>query len=396
MDVESVPADEQKRLERLLRKHRKQLLALPHVHQVDMGYELKDGQPTGRLALRVHVDRKQPLRRLPVADRVPEELDGVPVDVIQFNPVPQLARNVLHNPVGGGVQIMNVNSAGAGTLGMIVLHRDSLRPLALSNHHVMVRTPAVAGDLVSQPGTNDPPSILGTVLASDQALDCAVCHIGNRGWGLDVYGLDVVTGWTEARLGMKVVKSGLGSGVTWGIIDGMNSGGFTVVPDTSRPASGQMSLPGDSGSIWLELTTNRAVGLHFAGNGPSDSFERAAVKHMGGVIRTLNILVFDGAAIGQAFIGSHCRVLARTQSGATCDLKVTYPSGRRSRASGLGTKRADGNGWVEWSWRIGTHTRRVGAGTGAPLGRPLLAELTLGGGQTRFLERHLEGTSHTE
>lgn len=393
--MEQVSEEEQARLEKLLRKHRKFLLALPNVRAVDVGLEFSDGKPTGRLALRVHVTTKVPEAKLKRAQRVPEELDGVPVDVIQLNPVLHLARNALHTTVIGGVQIMNTNKPTGGTLGMIVFDGDNLQPRALSNHHVMMRTPSVASDVISQPGTNNAASILGPVTASDKPLDCAICALGARAWSFEIYGLGPVTGWTAARIGMKVVKSGLSSNVTWGIIDGLNGGGFTVVPDTSVPAAGEMSLPGDSGSIWMELTTNRAVGLHFAGEAASDPNERAAAKHIGSVLGKLNCIVFDGAAIGRAWIGGGCRVKARTNALGNCNLKVVYPSGRNSTAKGLGNKRANADGWVEWTWTIGTHTKRVGAGTGAPLGRPLRAIVTLPGGQQRTLERHLEGTTHT-
>jgi hypothetical protein len=393
MDVEVVGDDEQARLERLLRKHRKKLLALPNVHDVDIGFELADGEPTGRLAVRVYVDKKRSPRGLRVADRAPEEIDGVPVDVIEFNPELHLTRTDLHNPVIGGVQIMNANKSSAGTLGMVVLHRDTLRPLALSNQHVMQRTPADPIDVMVQP-TAAFANILGPVVASDKALDCAVCELGTRPSSFDIFGLDQVAGSAQARLGMKVVKSGLTSGVTFGVVDGMNAERITIVPGSSPAASGQVSLPGDSGSIWLELATNLAVGLHFSGNAEGDS-ERGNAKRIELVLKKLNVTVFDGAVIGQAVIGGHCKVRARTAPGAKCDLTVVYPSGRRSSASGLGTKRADGNGWVEWSWRIGTHTKRAGAGVGFPLGRPLVASLSLAGGTTRRLERFLDGTSST-
>jgi hypothetical protein len=392
--VEQVSKQEQDRLEKLLRKHRKKLLALPNVRAVDIGLEFTDGEPTGRLALRVHVTNKVPKANLKRTQWAPEELDGVPVDVIQLNPVLHLARTARFNPVIGGVQIMNTNRTLAGTLGMIVLDGDNLQPLAISNHHVMMRTPSVAFDVISQPGTNNAASILGRITASDRTLDCAVCLLGARPWSFDIYGVGAVTGWTSARIGMKVVKSGLTSGVTWGIIDGLNGGGFTVVPDSSVPAIGEMSLPGDSGSIWMELTTNRAVGLHFAGEAATDLQERALAKHIGSVIGKLNVIVFDGAAIGLAWIGGSCHVKAQTSARANCHLKVIYPSGRTSTAKGLGNKTARADGWVEWIWKIGTHTKRAGAGTGAPLGRPLRAILTLPG-QQRTLERHLEGTTST-
>ncbi len=393
--LSEISEDEQQRLLTLLRQHGETLLTYPNVHNVDIGFEYSGGQPTGRLAIRVHVSEKLQKSGLKRKERVPDELDGVPVDVIQFNPRSHLNRNQRHVPLMGGVQIMNTSQAGVGTLGMIVFDRRSLEPRGISNHHVMMRTPPVASDVISQPGANTAADLLGTVTASDQALDCAVCRLGTRTWTLEIYGVGAATGVTTARIGMKVLKSGLTSGVTWGIVDGIEPGAFTIVPDTSRPSGGEMSLPGDSGSVWMELTSNRVVGLHFAGEGPTDPNERAKAKHIDAVLNQLDALVFSGAAIGAAVIGSTCRVLGKTRAGAPCTLQIVYPSGRRSSAKGLGVKMADAEGWVDWRWRIGTHTKRVGAGTGAPLGRPLSAQLTLDG-VARQLTQFLEGSTRTE
>ena len=389
-----ISEEEQKKMEKFLRKHRKKLMAFPNVHNVDVGFEFANGQPTGRLAIRVHVTAKVAKSGLKRKDQVPDEIDGVPVDVIQFNPQLHLTRRQRHEPLVGGVRIMNTSMTGGGTIGMVVFDRITLEPLGISNYHVMMRTPPVAGDTISQPGSNVPANILGIVKASNQTLDCAVCRIGGRQWSLEIFGVGEVTGTTLARLGMKVYKSGLSSGVTWGIIDGTDSSSFTVVPDSSVPSSGEMSLPGDSGSVWMELTSNRVTGLHFAGESSTDPNERAKAKHIHPVLNALNVLVIEKAAIGAAVIGAHCRVIAKTRAGAPCKLQVTYPSGRRSSAKGLGKKVANNQGWVEWQWMIGTHTKRVGAGTGAPLGRPLTATVTLDGTDHR-LEQFLEGTTDT-
>lgn len=145
--MDQVSEDVQRTLERVLRKHRKRLLAYPNVHDVDVGLEFADGYLTGRLALRVHVTKKVARAGLANRELVPDELDGVPVDVIQFNPQPHaIPRNQRHDPLLAGVRIQNTMLTGGCTLGMIVFDRDSLEPLAISNHHVMVRTPAVASD----------------------------------------------------------------------------------------------------------------------------------------------------------------------------------------------------------------------------------------------------------
>ena len=338
--MDEIGEAEQRRYEQLLRKHRKALMGYANVHDVDVGYEFSNGASTGRLALRVYVTQKHPDGDLAPADRVPEEIDGIPVDVIQFNPTLHVARTANHNPVIGGVQIMNTSRTGAGTLGMIVMKRGSLQLMGLSNYHVMCRTPLVRTDVISQPGSPAAVDLLGPVVASDKTLDCAICALGTRPSSFDIYGVGAPTGSMRPRIGMKVVKSGLTTGVTWGRVDGVGSGSFSVVPDTSVPAGGEMSLPGDSGSIWMELATNVAVGLHYAGEGPTDPVERAMAKPIDAVLDKLEAFVFTGVAIGDAFIGGAGHVLAKTRPGVACSLAVTYPSGRRSTAKGLGSQMA--------------------------------------------------------
>jgi hypothetical protein len=47
--------------------------------------------------------------------------------------------------------------------------------------------------------------------------------------------------------------------------------------------------------------------------------------------------------------------------GATCSIVYTTPAGTASTAQGLGTRTADANGAVSWTWSIGPSTR---SGTG--------------------------------
>ncbi|MCL6471795.1 MAG: hypothetical protein K6T91_03175 [Firmicutes bacterium] len=53
--------------------------------------------------------------------------------------------------------------------------------------------------------------------------------------------------------------------------------------------------------------------------------------------------------------GNAVTLVAKTTPGATCSIVVMYKSGP-SRAQGLGTKVADANGYVSWTWIVGTRT----------------------------------------
>jgi hypothetical protein len=57
------------------------LMRKPNVVGVGIGIQQRQAQPTGQLALVVNVTHKVPWEDLPDQDRIPQELDGVPVDV---------------------------------------------------------------------------------------------------------------------------------------------------------------------------------------------------------------------------------------------------------------------------------------------------------------------------
>jgi hypothetical protein len=104
---------------------------------------------------------------------------------------------------------------------------------------------------------------------------------------------------------MRVIKSGAISGETHGLIDGVEGGypidyalygdarrwmdGFRIVSDPAAPSS-EISLGGDSGAVWLDLTTGAAVGLHFAGeDGLGPQAEYALAHPMAAVCERLRI-----------------------------------------------------------------------------------------------------------
>jgi len=398
-NLNEISPDEQARMIKLLRKHRKDLLKYPNVHSVDVGYEFKGGKPTGRLSIRVHVKEKKPDKALRGKDRLPTELDGIPVDVIESNPRLELVnRNAHIDPLIGGLTIGNTRATTVGTLGAIVLDQNSLQPLALSNYHVMIVEPANSNDVIAQPMTATAADVVGRLSRWNKPLDCAVCWVTNRTWETGLADLpNGPKGQAFVRIGMRVTKSGSTSGVTRGIVDGSEPGGFTIIPDAMNPnPAGEVSSPGDSGSVWIDSATSQAVGLHYAGEtDPAPDKERAWAKSMVEVTEKLGVIVFDGAAISTVGVGGFATVKARTRIGAPCSLRIVYPSGRVSRAKGLGNAVADAKGWVQWTWRVGTSTKRHNAGTGHTTGDPVRAFVTLDG-VVRELDHALSGNPTTD
>ena len=62
-------------------KYNDELMAKPHVIGTAVGLRMRQGQYTGEIALVVLVSKKVADDELEAEDKVPEELDGIPVDV---------------------------------------------------------------------------------------------------------------------------------------------------------------------------------------------------------------------------------------------------------------------------------------------------------------------------
>lgn len=75
------PTEQMARLQEVKRRWEAELLRKANVVAVGIGYRQRGGRPTDELCLVVSVRRKVPLEELAPEDRIPPELDGVPVDV---------------------------------------------------------------------------------------------------------------------------------------------------------------------------------------------------------------------------------------------------------------------------------------------------------------------------
>jgi hypothetical protein len=72
---------EMARVRAVKQKHEKALLRKKNVVGVGIGLRQKGGRFTEQVVLTVMVARKEPASQLACRDRIPSELDGVPVDV---------------------------------------------------------------------------------------------------------------------------------------------------------------------------------------------------------------------------------------------------------------------------------------------------------------------------
>ncbi len=296
-------------------------LARNGVTAVDLGFKWSHGLMTGKLSIRVHVAQKLPMAEIAEADLFPDELEDLPVDVIeakygiqllpgnsQLEAAPE-ARKARYDPIPLGVSVGNPRVT-AGTLGAKVYDAASLLPMALSNWHVFVGSPAgSAGEQIWQPGSLDGGNSGDTFAILSRSVlgpfDAAVAQLTNsRDVQTTTLDGDVIEDVTTPQLGMMVWKSGRTTERTEGFIDGIqmttsiNYGAagvrvmqavFRIVP---RPGAGniEVSMGGDSGSIWVDEASGKAIGLHFAGE-VGNAPEHGLANELQPVLNMLNVLM---------------------------------------------------------------------------------------------------------
>jgi endonuclease G len=291
------------------------------VTAVDLGFEWAYGEMTGRLAIRVHVANKKAPEELSEAELFPKEVDGVPVDVIEATYGIQLT-------LEGGAQLeaaidgrgqrfpeiplgVSVGCAGvtAGTLGAKVYDTVTQEAYILSNWHVLVGAPnSQPGEVIWQPGRLDGGQSSDKIAEVSRSLlgpfDAALARITGERPILDTtLEGDSIADVVAPRLGMMVWKSGRTTGRTRGFIDGVmmstqiNYGTaglcrleqvFRIIPRPDAPNS-EVSAGGDSGAIWVDEASGKAVGLHFAGE-VGDAPEFALAHDINPVMTRLNFI----------------------------------------------------------------------------------------------------------
>ena len=274
----------------------------PLVSLIDIGFRIKESEGkrvTEEPTVRVHLRRKLRGNAFEsFATRYPERVIderriGFPTDIIEANyrlqqqrlaSSPTTYRTGVHNPLKGGISISNEWNYGYGTLGGIVTDRKTGSEMILSNWHVLAGSDNVREGLrIYQPGTGDGGWFNYTVArlsrhAMGIGIDAAVAELTGSRFGVnEQFKLGAVLGVEQPMPGTRVVKSGRASGVTEGLIDGVE--GVKIIPYgwsyrtvknivhiAQTADKGEVSAPGDSGSWWLEKSTMKAVGLHFAGD----------------------------------------------------------------------------------------------------------------------------------
>lgn len=319
------------KLKEFIRTRGAEYLKDPNISSIGVGFKQENGKRTNEISIQFTVETKaQPenvgkLGSTPIPKTI--EIDGVevPTDVIQrkFKAEFRLIQEIVSNnrktrqdPMMPGISVSNAKGT-AGTIGCLVYDKISGVPYILSNWHVFHGTNGVVGDDVVQPGPYDDNrshlNKIGKLVRSHlgQAGDCAISSIENREFDNKIMELGVsVEEIGEAELGDKVIKSGRTTGITHGEVTRIHTiakidyggsvgeneiGGFEIGIDPANlPENGEISMGGDSGSVWLFKSsdgkpTDVMAGLHFAGETSGNPTEYAIACYPQSIFEKLEI-----------------------------------------------------------------------------------------------------------
>ncbi len=279
-------------------------LRFPGVTGVDYGYKYQGGERTSRLCVRFHVAQKKPLDALRPHELLPTDLGFIVCDVVH-------ARYALHtppplrsDPARPSLSTSNATRQSAGTLGAIVRDAGSGRYCLLSNWHVLCGgTEARHGVSISRSGTPhvvmEPAQSVAALerwLDPKQGYDAAIAVL-SAGVSDDdaIANIGIhIGGVEEPSLGLALVKSDAASGVTHAMVDGIEGmfeldygvygnqkhwmDGVRLIADPHL-GDGAISVSSNSGAIWINPETQRAVALHFANNDGAGPSAGCAVAH---------------------------------------------------------------------------------------------------------------------
>lgn len=176
-----------------------------------------------------------------------------------------------YRPLLGGISIFNPLVGKSGTIGLIVFDSNEA-PWILTNYHVLAgerALPLAAPEPIYQPSEDCmPPVAIFDGSRADMVLDCAAAKVESGvPVSREILCLPPIASLPAAPdVGMRVLKSGSSTGITEGVVTGVN--GFEVeisVPHQFPPVF-DVSGGGDSGSVWVERSSLAPVALHYRGN----------------------------------------------------------------------------------------------------------------------------------
>lgn len=301
--------EETQRLEAVIEDVRKQLMQYPNVRSVGYGLREVRGELTSEACIRVYVKKKVGEGTLSDSERLPKEIAGFRVDVIEDTgtvlvPAPA-GDSSSYRPLWGGIQVTAEGAGGTGTMGCLVTLDADSKIHILSNHHVLIGDAGAVGKLVGQAGgpCSSRCCVCSTIAVVAAALDnarvdAAIARLYGTNAGdptkipyqNSIVGIGPIFGPGPVQTAPNkntlmddiVRKRGARTGLTVGRVadPNYNPGGPKDQQILISVISGarHMVWGGDSGSALVDYQ-NRVVGLIYARTGVAeDDYDTCPVR----------------------------------------------------------------------------------------------------------------------
>jgi hypothetical protein len=274
---------------------------------VGLSEKMVGDEYTDEPCVTVYVVAKVPKGEVAAEAVVPEEVNGVPTDVVATGELHAFPHRGRYRPAPGGVSVGHFRIT-AGTIGCLVRRGTAL--FILSNNHVLANVnQAHLGDPILQPGPFDGGRIPADVIAklskfipinfgAPNTVDCAIAQTSpslvtplNKCFGR-IRPVPV-----PCRLNLLVKKCGRTTQFTRGRITdcsatvrvGYGTSGVAVFQNQiimTSLTSSPFSAGGDSGSLIVTDEGNQPVGLLFAG-----SSTHTIANHIQDVLSALGVTI---------------------------------------------------------------------------------------------------------
>ena len=253
-----------------------------------VGVGLSEKNDTVNVYAREFDDKSiQHIRKQVGAKTDSKEIVIIPTGDVRALQYDTISRTAYSRPIYGGMSISH-EFVSAGTFGCLVYDAKTKSPMALSNAHVTANSSlasnptAFIGDKIFSPGCIDTSgcqynwgSLTRFIPLQEDVynfVDCAVSSPDNiNDINPNIIGIGEPQGYEAPKEGMKVVKSGRSSGITYSeIIDTHASMevsyGNTIIKFTNCVITAANAIGGDSGSVLINTDTKKVVSLLFAGS----------------------------------------------------------------------------------------------------------------------------------
>ncbi len=185
-----------------------------------------------------------------------------------------------YQTICGGIAIVNGADHQIGTLGFVA-RCDKGEPWIVSCYHVLYpssrRLQTGEKELIYQPSQSRRSTPIAEITNErvHEGLDLAAARLTFGLPSAKVLHLGRLGAPTLVQRGTRVLKSGVKTGVTEGLVLSVSEQEIMIGTAGDAPEGYSLTDVGDSGALWVRADDMAPVGVHFEGNVAGDEWAKA-------------------------------------------------------------------------------------------------------------------------